>query len=779
MTEVEKFYNSILQDIKSEAQAVEDGGMYEPLFTQYAINLLAETGETENACEAYEEKWLGTPKQLKINGYAISDNYETVDLFISLFYDEEKISRVPKADIDQAEKRITNFFRTAFYKDFVNQIEESSPIFQFAFSLAEYKELRENLVRVNAIILTNGEYKGDIPANKEISGIKIYYTVKDINRLYEISSSSQSAIELDFSNDILSVPCLKAPIENDDYEAYVAIVPGLVLSNLYDRYGARLLQQNVRSFLQFVGKINKGIRTTITGSPHMFLAYNNGITATADHIELDASGKHIKYIRNLQIVNGGQTTASIFHTFKKDKADISNVFVQMKLSVIKKQDDFDKIVSDISRFANTQNKVNEADFSANNPHLVAYEKISRFILSPITQSNNIQTCWFFERARGQYKNLRSKEGFTDSRLKVFDLKYPKNQVITKVELAKYINAYQEVYDGRKLAISPHIVVRGNEKNYAQFINNNLPDNIKKINNVYFEDSIAKCILFKTAEKRYGVKPASIGEMRVVVVPYTISLLNLITNNKLDVYKIWRNQQISAELSDFIYELMKQVNQFILDKSPVSHFIEWAKKEECWEMVKNNSWNVDISDIQADLIDIKNPPKRNIIEETEDSASDAQHEESIIRSIPFALWKKIETWGKNSDLLSINQQSTAFNMAFKVKNNQKIVDSDRTKAMAIFDIVCEHNIDLLAEADELTEQTKVENITTETSDTDLGITVELIKKMADWDKRRKILKGWQWAVMNEIALGSRPLDSRLAWGCKKNLELLKKHGFTED
>lgn len=606
----------------------------------------------------------------------------------------------------------------------------------------------------------------------------IYYSVKDINRLYEISSSSQSAIELDFSNDILSVPCLKAPIENDDYEAYVAIVPGLVLSNLYDRYGARLLQQNVRSFLQFVGKINKGIRATITGSPHMFLAYNNGITATADHIELDASGKHIKYIRNLQIVNGGQTTASIFHTFKKDKADISNVFVQMKLSVIKKQDEFDKIVSDISRFANTQNKVNEADFSANNPHLVAYEKVSRFILSPITQSNNIQTCWFFERARGQFKNLRSKEGFTDSRQKVFDLKYPKNQVITKVELAKYINAYQEVYDGRKLAISPHIVVRGNEKNYAQFINNNLPDNIKKINNVYFEDSIAKCILFKTAEKRYGVKPASIGEMRVVVVPYTISLLNLITNNKLDVYKIWRNQQISVELSDFIYELMKQVNQFILDKSPVSHFIEWAKKEECWDMVKNNSWNVDISDIQADLIDIKNPPKRNIIEETEDSASDAQHEESIIRSIPFTLWKKIETWGKNTDLLSINQQSTAFNMAFKVKNNQRIVDSDRTKAMAIFDIVCEHNIDLLAEADELTEQTKVENTATETSDTDLGITVELIKKMADWDKRRKILKGWQWAVMNEIALGSRQLDSRLAWGCKKNLELLKKNGFTE-
>ena len=778
MTEVEKFYSSLLQDVKSEAHAIENGGMYEPIFTQYAIDLLADAGETENACEAYEEKWLGTQKQLKINGYAISDNYETVDLYISLFYDEENIPRVPKADIDQAEKRITNFFRTAFYKDFVNQIEESSPIFQFAYSLAEFRELRENLVRINAVILTNGSYNGEIPANREIAGQKIFYNVRDINRLYEISASSQSAIELDFASEKFEVPCLKAPISNDEYEAYVAVVPGIVLSTLYERYGARLLQQNVRSFLQFVGKINKGIRTTITGSPHMFLAYNNGITATADHIELDASGKHIKLISNLQIVNGGQTTASIYHTWKKDKADISNIFVQMKLSVIKKQEEFDKIVSDISRFANTQNKVNEADFSANNPYLVAYEKVSRFILTPVTHTNNMQTCWFFERARGQYKNLRLKEGFRESALKKFDQKYPKNQVVTKVELAKYINAFQEIYDGRKLAIGPHIVVRGNEKNYTQFINNNLPDDPKKINNVFFEDSIAKCILFKTAEKRYGVKPDSIGEMRQVVVPYTISLLSQITNNRLDIYKIWKNQQVSPELSDFIYELMKQVNQFILDKSPVSHYIEWAKKEECWEKVKSNSWSLNLSDIEADIIDPRNPPKRNIIEETEDSAGNATHEEEIIRSIPFALWKKIESWGKDTDLLSINQQSTAFNIAFRVKNNQKISDSDRTKAIAVFEIVCEHNIDLLAEADELSVEAKEENTTNVIVESDLGITVELIQKMADWDKRRRILKDWQWKVLNEVATGKRQLDSRLAWGCKKSLDILKKQGFTE-
>ncbi|MDR1552286.1 MAG: AIPR family protein, partial [Prevotellaceae bacterium] len=348
--------------------------------------------------------------------------------------------------------------------------------------------------------------------------------------------------------------------------------------------------------MQFAGKINKGIRDTIRNEPHMFLAFNNGIAATADHIELDEESRYIKKISNLQIVNGGQTTASIYNTARKDKANISNIFVPVKFSIIEKPDQYSDIVSRISRYANTQNKVNNADFSANNPALIAFEKLSRYILSPVTAQNNMQTCWFFERARGQYKTLRSREGRTKSLQNAFDKKYPKSQMFSKVELAKYINAYQEIYDGKKLVIGPHIVVRGNEKNYAQFIANNLPDNVKKINNVYFEDTIAKCILFKNADKCYGKKPDSIGEMKQVVVPYTLSLINRTTDNKLDLYKIWKNQQVSPQLSDFIYDLMKQVNQFILDTYAGQHYIEKAKREECWELVKNHSWSFNINEI---------------------------------------------------------------------------------------------------------------------------------------------------------------------------------------
>jgi hypothetical protein len=60
----------------------------------------------------------------------------------------------------------------------------------------------------------------------------------------------------------------------------------------------------------------------------MFLAFNNGLAATAEEIEIGMSengGFVVKSVNDFQIVNGGQTTASIYHTLKKDKAEISGI----------------------------------------------------------------------------------------------------------------------------------------------------------------------------------------------------------------------------------------------------------------------------------------------------------------------------------------------------------------------------------------------------------------------------------------------------------------------
>lgn len=778
MNEIDKYYSSLLQDIRSLQDTAENGANQEQLFTQIAIEMLAEAGETENVSPAYDEKELGTKNQHKINGYAMSDNYETVDLFISIFQNSETPHRVVKEEIDRAAKRVANFFRKAFYDDYANDIDESSPIFQFAYDLAELPELRKALVRVNAIILTNGIYNGEIPQQVTVAGQEIYYNIFDINRLYAISEKSHISVELDFDEQHIKIPCLKAPIQNDDYESYIAIMPGEGLASLYKQFGSRLLEQNVRSFLQFTGKINKGIRKTINEEPHMFLAYNNGISATADHIELDETEHFVKKISNLQIVNGGQTTASIYHTWVKDKADISNIFVQMKISVIKKEDSYNDIVSRISKYANTQNKVNNADFSANNPILVELEKISLRSFSPITPQCNIPTIWFFERANGQYKNFRLRIGFTKSRAKQFELKYPPKQMFKKTDLAKFINSYKEIKDGRKIIIGPHLIVRGNEKNYAEFINNNLP---KKVTGVYFEDLIAKFIIFRQAEKLYGIKPNSIGEMRNAVVPYAISLFGYLTDYKLNLEKIWKNQMISDELKAVLYSLMKQINSFILQNSPSSHYIEWAKKEECWEIIKQIQWSIDYESIKNDLATDEQLLKRKSISDDLDTDMiQKENELSLLRSIPYSLWKKIEEWGKDTGLLTTNQQSFAgFEMANTIKHNRTINDSNRNKAMNIYEIVCENNIELLSEADELSEQEQEEHPLKQSSNIEAEMNIELIQKMVDWDKRRRILKDWQWKLMNDIVSGKKMLNERLAWGCKQNLKILKQRGFESD
>ena len=787
MTDIKKYYQQLCQEITSRQLANEEGDSQEQTFTRFFLDLLSEAGETENTTVAYDEKDFGTKKTHKINGYAISDNYETVDLFITIYRPEEEIPIIYKKDIDQAVTRITNFFRKATYNNYEDDVAESSPIFEFAHTLGSYQELKDNLVRVNAFILTNGEYKGEIPQSTSLNGNKIFYRILDINYLFQVSEASHVPIEIDFDEEKAMVPCLSASTDNEEYQAYVAIIPGTCLASLYERFGSRLLEQNVRSFLQFNGKINKGIRETIKTEPHMFFAYNNGLAATADHIELDESGHFISRINNLQIVNGGQTTASIYYTQKKDKADISRIYVQMKISVIKKQEQFSEIVSRISKYANTQNKVNDADFTANNQALIEFEKLSRYILTPMSSDSPLQTFWFFERARGQYKTLRQKEGFTKSRQDAFDKKYPKGQVLTKTDIAKYLNAYEEVYEGKKLVIGPHIVARGNEKNYARFINNNLPENLKKINNVYFEDTIAKAILFKTADKRYGTKASDvhIGELKNVTVPYTIALLTRITDGKLDLYKIWKAQQLSPALSDFIFDLMIQVNEFIIKNSVGSHYIEWAKKEECWDKVKGHTFAYDLAQIKDDLIDSSNPPARRVTGEDQSGNGTYEHEMGIIRSIPPSLWNKIADWGQSSGFLAIHYQSAARDTAHKLKYNHLITETDRKRAMAIYEIVCKYNIELLDEADELAKQDqearKAREVENKKNRQEAGvqtddITLDLIKEMVDWDRRKRNLEDWKWKVMNDVVTNRKPLTDTYKHTFWLNLQFLRKKGF---
>lgn len=767
------FYSDLLQEVKSTQISEEEGAVQEQIFTQLAIDLLAEAGETENAriCFDRKEDSLGRTMH-KLNGYALSENYETLDLFISVFKGVDSSFTLTKQETESSINQVERFFKNAVYKDYINEIEEASEVFDLAHTLAEVKEVKEYLSRVNIFILTNGVFKSEIKNTKMISGYPIFTRVIDIEYLFNLSDQSRVPIEIVFEKYGQTIPCLKSPSENENYETYLALIPGVTLANIYEEYGSRLLEQNVRSFLQFTGKINKGIRRTIKEEPHMFLAFNNGIAATADELKINTKSngqQEIIWAKDFQIVNGGQTTASIYHTWKKDKAEIDKIFVQTKLTVVKKRDNFDEIVNRIAEYANTQNKVSNSDLSSNKPFHVDLEKISRSIWSPPIEGSNIQTRWFYERARGQYKNARLKEGYTPARRKAFDIRNPRGQMITKEFLAKYVNSYEEIWNGKKLVIGPHIVVRGSQKNYVQFLNYNMP---KKPDNIFYEDTVAKAIIFKTAEKLYGVKPNAIGDMRYITVPYSITLLHIRSDYKIDLYKIWKQQSLSEPLKTTLFNLMEEVETFIKNNAPASLYGEWAKKEECWTMLKESDLKINVDEIKTDFIDIKSPIRESLSDDDVNQKIINQ-EIALIKSVSAENWEIIERWGSKTGLLSQYLLDIALNLSVSIKNNRSISENSRTKGISILDLVVHDAPELLE-----SEHTEEESEPRKKIEFNSKINEQLIVKMIEWDSRVKILTVNQRSYLADFAYGLKKTNSFHEKNIRIYLEKLIVAGFKE-
>lgn len=594
--EIELFHKKLIDELRVDQLTAEDGGIQEELFTQLAVEYLIEAGETENFMLAHHEGY--NKSKHKINGYAEPDNLETLDLFVTIL--NGNIQKVSTADVASAANKAINFFKKSQNKKFLEELEVSSLIWDFANTLLSSQELKENLIRVNVIVLTDGLYKGSTPSKTIINNVTAFVRVIDIEYLYNISEKQRLPIEFNLEASGYRVPCITTLEVNNDYSSYLAIVPGKALVEMYEKYGSRLLEQNIRSFLMFSGKINKGIRKTILDEPHMFLPFNNGLSTIADNVELlnqEDGTIVITKLTGFQIVNGGQTTASLYHTFKKDRVSLINVFVQMKLTLVKNQDRFSEIISKISEFSNTQNRVSVADLSSNRQFHIDLEKISRDTYAPNTTGNEILSKWFYERARGQYKNSRLKEGTTKSKQKAFDLTNPKQQVFSKEDLAKYVNSYGETIKEEKVVIGPHMVARGNQKNYIQFISQlttTTPD-LK-----YFESIIAKAIIFKTSEKIYGVKPNSIGDLRYITVPYSIAYLVYKAGAKIKLDKVWKAQALSENFKSLLFELMVQVEKSI-KKSAVSRhgslYSEWARKEDCWTELKKQNIVIDLDGLR--------------------------------------------------------------------------------------------------------------------------------------------------------------------------------------
>ena len=660
---LEEFYDSFQEEILCASDTETSGWTIEDFLTTVMLEYLEEAGEVTDPIicpfRAYG---------LQLNAYAISDDCDTVDIIVSIYSDSDTPRSVSQTDVDAAIKRAIQLYQKAI-NDLYASFQKDNDTYEFAITLHQNKD---SIKTVRICALTNGLVKPIALKNINIGGAAVSFSLWDIDRLYRCVTSGKmrETIEIDFEEKFgTTIPCIENNTSNK-YSVYLAIINGEILSLLYGEYRDRLLEKNVRSFLQVKGNVNKGMRDTLRDEPDMFLAYNNGISVTAESVDIirDENGKpSIKRIRDMQIVNGGQTTASIFNAKndKKSDVDLSNVFVQMKLSVIQSADAMDEIVPRISTFANTQNKIQVADFSANDPFHRRVEDLSRAIWASARGGMKPQN-WFYERARGQYADMLTRES-TPKRKQEYKETHP---LFTKTDLAKYENTWDQL---------PYQVSEGAQKNFHKFTlrlderKGFVPDV------VYFQDLIAKAILFRCTEKL--VQQQQYGGYRANIVTYTLAVLSYKTAQRIDLERIWKEQALSTTLESVIVEVARIVQNAIVNPPGGENVSEWCKKEKCWHAIRE--LNYSISDtLKAELLSVDRPTKKTsavsggITSLTED-------ERAIIdeaAAISAETWFVLSRWAKETKSFLPWQRSLLFSVGTLVGRGQKLSIKQATHAL---------------------------------------------------------------------------------------------------
>ncbi len=521
----------------------------------------------------------------KVDGFYLNEDEASLDLHLADFQNRKTMESLTMKTIKSDFKQLRQFFLASRNKALHEGLDESTPEYRLARAI---HDRIDRIQRVNFILTSERRLNVRIKSigSHDLDGVKATYSVWDISRLHRQHCARRGEEPLDVDlKDMFKkgLPCIRAQVGTRAFLSYLVVVSGEVLAALYEKYGARLLEQNVRCFLQARGAVNRGIRDTIVTEPHMFFTYNNGITCTAKEVEVRGGhfGSEIVRIVDLQIVNGGQTTASLYHASKlKEAPDLSQIFVQMKLSVVGDHDS-EELVSKISLYANTQNKVSAADLRSNHPFHVRIEEFSRRIWAPAAEGELHDTKWFYERSRGQYLDAQSK--MTRGDKKRFKAEYPRTQKFAKTDLAKFENVWED---------HPVWVNLGAQKNFLQYAKrisqvwDQAPD---QFDEDYYHRAVARAIVFRATERLVSQQDWYEGGYRANIVAYTLATANALGKDngmELDYRKIWSEQRLDLSFCNQLALIAKFVRDVLyLPTRPVQNCSEWAKKGEFWNCLR--------------------------------------------------------------------------------------------------------------------------------------------------------------------------------------------------
>lgn len=645
---IEEFFHDFRQDLLSGAEAREDF-----LEAEFALNASRELEES-GAVEGFEPRHYKAPRGgMRVDGYWFNDDGISLDLFIVDFRNRESLESLTRTDVDALFRRIENFFTASAEKTFYSELEETSQGYGLSRDISR---LGSCFTKVNFYLLSERKLSEKLQAieDKQYQHWNFCYHIWDISRLHRIRTSRSAKEELVINFETMfgkGIQCLPAHIESADYASYLMVMPATILGELYGKYGDRLLEQNVRCFLQARGKVNKGIRSTIISEPEMFFAYNNGITATAREViaETKDDGIYIKEIRDLQVVNGGQTTASLFHTSRKDKVSLEKIFVQMKLSVVDVEKS-EEVIPKISEYANTQNKVNAADFFSNHPFHLRMEGFSRRLWVPPQQGALRESKWFYERARGQYADAQAK--LSKAEKKKFQAEFPSSQMFTKTDLSKFENVWDD---------KPKYVNLGAQKNFAQYagrIGKEWSTSPDKFNEFYYKRAIARAIIFRKTEKLVSCQSWYNGGYRANIVAYTLALLSklcLDSGKSFDFMKVWEAQDVSEVVRSALETTARIVSNDIMSPlAGISNISEWCKMEACWDRLQNRTIDLESTLSKQFLSSLV---EKEAVEEEVKSAIKVQkivcgiEAQTKVMEIPAVKWQQIMTEGISKKILS--------------------------------------------------------------------------------------------------------------------------------
>lgn len=568
---LEEYFEETRAEIATQ---MNDGASFtELVFCEVVMQHLMEAGMTFEAVVCHFQGKFGNAN-LRLSGYAISDDGDQLDFFVSLYQGYTVLTPIQEQDTKIAAQQCVRFLELCATGRLLNKLDPSSDAYSLALTI---NNIYESLEQVRVFVLTDGIAKSKNFKPRDVGSKTVRLEVMDIERLFRHRSEGKPRDELVINFNEVSgspLPCVYVPGETGDYDYALTAIPGEALRFVYEKYGPRLLEANVRSFLSVKSKgVNAGIQSTLRSAPERFMAFNNGIVLVADDMKLERAedgSPGICWLRGMQIVNGGQTTASIYFAKKKfPLTDLRKVRVPAKIIVMKEADPTkeESLVSDISRYANSQNAVRQSDLSANKPFHVDVERQSLSIFCPDGVGR-----WFYERAAGSYNTLLSREGTTAARLRELKVSVPASRKITKTELAKYIMAW----DGK-----PDIVSLGTQKCFDRFMTilaeaeaagtPVIPDP------AFFKALVAKAIVFKIVHKT--ARPLVSAFLANVTV-YTVAVAANHYGNAFDLERVWLRQGVSSQFLDQVEIWAREVNDRLHRTANGKMISEWAKRPEC-------------------------------------------------------------------------------------------------------------------------------------------------------------------------------------------------------